>query len=503
MAKQVFDLRPGKGMTLSQSNEHLRNYSMTAYEAKKTGNFDPTREKLNFEVGRGGIIMPLNKKKSITQRIKDILAERGIKDPNEKFTNEQLELKNVGRRTVANIILGGSREQMIKLAFGNQNVNLEHGADNSNIKRCREIEQWAIDMYQFMAKKFGEKNIAAFIVHLDEKNPHVHCTLLPITEKNKFSWKSIFSSKNKHDGSDFFKMIHDEIAEVNAKWNLERGDDITITGAKHRSTEEYWMWLKKTCDELERQINGKKETLDFLNKEIHRAEIRVKGLSTMVKNLENKREDIERDIKRRQRRLDEGNSNNSILKNEIDILQKQLNEVNGKLQDKRDKLKDAEIQLDELAGRKASLQKKYDELNTIVNVSENKMKENTYRVFRNIGWQLGVADCLYRINKVKDSYESFSPEEKKAFDKFYDMTFDGSIIENIAQMGNEITAVATALFLGYIDQATSYAVSHGGGGGETDGNWGRDKDDDDETWKRKCFLQANKMMRPSSKRIKR
>ena len=94
---------------------------------------------------------------------------------------------------MANFILGGSRGQMHRLAFGNQTVILEPGSDNSGITRKKDIEDWAIDMYKFMSKKYGEDNIAAFIVHLDEKNPHVHCTVLPVTEKNKISWKKVIA----------------------------------------------------------------------------------------------------------------------------------------------------------------------------------------------------------------------------------------------------------------------------------------------------------------------
>ena len=47
--------------------------------------------------------------------------------------------------------------------------------------------------YAFMCKKFGEQNIAAFVVHMDEANPHVHCTVLPLTEKNRVSFKKIFT----------------------------------------------------------------------------------------------------------------------------------------------------------------------------------------------------------------------------------------------------------------------------------------------------------------------
>ena len=70
------------------------------------------------------------------------LRERGIKDPNEGRNEPKF-------RTIADFILSGSREQMRKMAFGDQKVNYDAGfnEDNLNLKRMPEIEDWAKDMY--------------------------------------------------------------------------------------------------------------------------------------------------------------------------------------------------------------------------------------------------------------------------------------------------------------------------------------------------------------------
>jgi len=58
-----------------------------------------------------------------------------------------------------------------------------------------------------------------------------------------------------------------------------------------------------------------------------------------------------------------------------------------------------------------------------------------------------------------------------------------------------MTAVACALFLGFVDQATQYAESTGGGGGPGSG-WGRKKDEDDMAFGRRCILLARNMLNP-------
>ena len=56
----------------------------------------------------------------------------------------------------------------------------------------------------------------------------------------------------------------------------------------------------------------------------------------------------------------------------------------------------------------------------------------------------------------------------------------------------EIQHTALLLFAGYIDAATSLAASSGGGDSDT-GGWGRDKDEDELEWARRCARMANSM----------
>ena len=277
-AKQVLDVQVSKGITTAQSNEHLRNRSEKAAEyAMKKGNYDPTREHLNFEIVNGGKVRPVDKSRSIPERMADNLRQRGIKDPNEGLLEPKY-------RTVVNIILGGSRELMRQLAFGKQDVDFEQGADNSRIVRKPEIEQWAKDAYRFICEKYGEQNIAAFVVHLDEQNPHVHCTLLPIKD-GKFAYKEIFAGKDKYEYSARMKQLHSDFAEVNRKWGLSRGSSVSETGARHRTTEEYRRMLSEECTTIEEQIARHKDVLSDLQSDIRLAERRVKGLTSMVENL--------------------------------------------------------------------------------------------------------------------------------------------------------------------------------------------------------------------------
>ncbi len=494
--KQMCDLAPGKGMTRAQSNEHLRNFSAQAYERKRTGNFDPTREKLNFEVTKGGVIVPVNKKKSITRRIAENLKARGIKDPNAGEENPKY-------RTVANFILGGSREQMHRLAYGDQLVNLNRNADNSSITRQKAIEDWAVDVYNFMAQKYGEDNIAAFVVHLDETNPHVHCTILPVTKQNKISWKQVMVGKDKYEYRERMKQLHDEFAVVNKKYGLERGDPVAVTGAQHRSTEQYRDWLDEESKKLEDKIDVQKKTLYELNAEISKAERRVKGLTTMLSNLEEKKAEIESEISSLQSQVEEGRISNEEMEQRKKVLTGELNGILDKIRERQKQLATARQQLQDVADRKAQLQDQYTDIQKKLKQDLPSLHEKTLRDMQSVGWRVAAEDAIERSAKAREYADSLPPDERRIFDKGYSEVFDGSVFEDMAANANEIAAVASALFLGYIDQATSFAQSHGGGGGGPGGGWGRKKDDDDEAWRRKCLFMGMKMMRPASRKLKR
>ena len=68
-AKQVMDMRPSKGITTAQSDEHQRQWTEKGWQhAVGSGNYDPTRKHLNFEIVRGKA-QPIDKRMSIPERI--------------------------------------------------------------------------------------------------------------------------------------------------------------------------------------------------------------------------------------------------------------------------------------------------------------------------------------------------------------------------------------------------------------------------------------------------
>lgn len=479
MAKQVIDFHASAGMSTNQSNEHQRRWSDRSWNvAVKGGNYDRTRSHLNFEVARGGAVQPIDQTKSIPRRIKETLAERGIIDPNEEMKRKG---KEPNRRTVVNIIFGGSRDRMHRLAFGNQTVDLEHGADNSSITRCKDIENWAKDIYRFACDKWGEDNIVGFYVHLDEKNPHIHCTVLPITPRNKFSFKELFAGKDKIEFKERTLRLHNELAAVNERWGLGRGQSIMETGARHRTSEEYRRELRQECNDLEVQISDRHETLKELYADIRKAEKRCKGLNTMIGNLETREADLNDQIDRLESDLEAGNGDAEELRQRISGLEDELRVTESSLEDKRQKLKTADRQL-------ALLQ---DELKSANEKRSNAMREYHHFTEKNQEqMRMRLTDAVFgrSVVDMRSLLAAMTPEQKAGF--------DGDFLMAMAEKPNEILKCAMYLFAGYLDGAIQFAKGSGGGSA-SDLTWGRDPNEDDRRFAYRCMMQAHKMLRPA------
>lgn len=325
MAKQVLDIRAGKGMTTSQSNEFLRNANGGERLKRWSGNYDSTREHLNFEIKKGGVICEVDKKTSVPKRIKI----------------------------------------------------------------------------------------------------------------------------------------------------LERGDRISETGARHRSTEEYHAELREKLmsenEQLSQTIEGhqtvireQRATLSGLEKDIKHATARFKALQTMIANLESKKNRLLEEVEQLKRDRDSGKISAEEAKIRLDRIQKELEEVDEKIADKTQKLHTAELQLAQLQTKTLSAERKFEEV-------QKKLQKEVPLLSK-------ATDAKHRVAKYHEFLSSLPFEQRQVARQTGDILFDGSIAETIMDNAVQVTSIAAALYLGYLDAATKISQSGGGGGGPGTG-WGKRDDE--------------------------
>ena len=97
---------------------------------------------------------------------------------------------------------------------------------------------------------------------------------------------------------------------------------------------------------------------------------------------------------------------------------------------------------------------------------------------------------IKHYNIATDEYHSFHVAIPESADNIIRQNCSLEEAHPLAKL-EEIQHTALLLFAGYLDAATSMATSSGGG--SDTGGWGRDKDEDELEWARRCARMANSM----------
>ena len=97
---------------------------------------------------------------------------------------------------------------------------------------------------------------------------------------------------------------------------------------------------------------------------------------------------------------------------------------------------------------------------------------------------------IKHYNIATDEYHSYHVEIPEAADNIIRQNCSLEEAHPLAKL-EEIQHTALLLFAGYLDAATSMVTSSGGG--SDTGGWGRDKDEDELEWARRCARMANSM----------
>lgn len=115
------------------------------------------------------------------------------------------------------VILTGSPEGFKRDADG-------RAVDYSN-------SQWAQDNLDFLQNKYGKENVISFTLHQDEKTPHVHAVIVPITPDGRLSAKELFTPKT-------LRELQTEYAQAMQPHGFTRGVEHSQT--QHQSPRRHY-----------------------------------------------------------------------------------------------------------------------------------------------------------------------------------------------------------------------------------------------------------------------
>lgn len=410
-AKASIHMQPMKAMNASLSDENERRdkskewFDRTEDSKGTPYHYDWWRRNLNFEIVKGKICPQLSHAIPLHERIQNRLRELG-------FKNYKVTAKNAPN-VCMDFVIGGQRERLREMAFGNQVVNFENSDKrNSYVKRCDEIERWAMDTYKWAAIKYGEENIIGFNVHLDETTPHIHMQVVPVAEKKRrgrvkagqergtvktVSYAGIVGEKPESLAKYLDDMHTDYHLQVGYKYGLERGtffDDLTPeeqARRKNRSKPEYIEYdnlmnemdkTKKTYEELKQEYSQLEEQYRMLEK-------KVKSFTTMLSNLNDQKERLEIDITALEEMRDTGNEE---VEKQLEEKQKLLDGINEKIALRTGQLNDVTEEL----GKTRKELEKLDEVRFETKQNIRKMAANATNAQDRINKRLKETEQLIK-----------------------------------------------------------------------------------------------------------
>ena len=506
--KQAMHVEAGKSFGTAEANENERRWNNDKIDRKNldpTNHYDKTRMKVNFEIGPDGKVHPLGyQKKSLEVRLQERLTELGWKPfkPDSK----------IQPNCCAKFIFGGNHDRTLEMAFGTQTVNLDKDADNSHLQRCPEIEQWAKDVYDWCAKRYGQENIIGFQVHLDESSPHIHALIVPVGQRAKSGrecvmWSAKFG-KSCYGYGHILREMHTSLyEEVGSRYGLERGDSIEGRNVSHLSKRDY---IRK------------------LAKDAKQAEKAVKGLQSMIRHLESKILSYNQQLEKAEQELASGKITLDRYESQKTDIQKLIAEYQNKLEEKAGKLHAKEQELEQLTKDAAKARSVVQPFrNHKVDFTPPRITEKVplfgtgkwverqnQHIEKSFTEIVRKIESLYRndaAKQVANAQQNILADFGELFQLRNDVK---SLTENndnlkstletiLDQLANpslrtKIFTIADALIGG-----TPIAVSPGGGGGSTSDLPWDGRRPDEEAYRRRCLLHASRMVMMQRKGYRR
>ena len=122
-----------------------------------------------------------------------------------------------------------------------------------------QVQRYFQRALEFLERGVGKENIFSAVVHMDERNPHMHLCFVPLTKDNRLSAKEVMGNRNKL--IEWQDKFHDYMAEEFPE--LERGQAAAVTKRKHIPT---WLYKQahRLSEEME-QIRQEVQSIGTLN----------------------------------------------------------------------------------------------------------------------------------------------------------------------------------------------------------------------------------------------
>ncbi|OGX84987.1 hypothetical protein BEN47_15630 [Hymenobacter lapidarius] len=216
--------------------------------------------------------------------------------------------------------------------------------------------KWVTDNLDFLKNKYGEKNVVSFTLHQDEKTPHIHAVVVPLTSKGHLSADTLFNPIT-------LKQLQTDYAKAMASHGLVRG--VEGSRRQHLDMKQIYGRQDKTAAELSSELGkpvatqaareivlDKVPTLGYKSDEWRDKE-QARINADLVRQVLEANERTEQANKRAQEAIQYAIAN-AGAQEQVEVLRRQLTISEGIKQGNFDQTRAERAQLDELAMRLAA-----------------------------------------------------------------------------------------------------------------------------------------------------
>jgi hypothetical protein len=105
----------------------------------------------------------------------------------------------------------------------------------------QQVSKWTGDNLRFLEERYGKENVVSFTLHQDEKTPHIHAVLVPITPDGRLSAKDLFNRES-------LSQLQTDYAEAMKPHGLTRG--VEHSQAKHEPVRRFYGLESTTSDQV-------------------------------------------------------------------------------------------------------------------------------------------------------------------------------------------------------------------------------------------------------------
>jgi len=153
--------------------------------------------------------------------------------------------------------------------------------DMKRIEEAGRLDEWCVDNLTWLRRTYGTDNVVSAVLHMDEKTPHIHATVVPIVtgERRKSTQATSNKKKYRKKSPNAARLCADDVmarnkltdyqnsyAEAMSKYGLSRG--IVGSEARHITTLQYYRDLEANKQDLVEHIEALHEQREDVSDKI-------------------------------------------------------------------------------------------------------------------------------------------------------------------------------------------------------------------------------------------